>query len=508
MSTINVDVLIIGAGVSGIGIACHLTKNCPDKSFLILERRQAIGGTWDLFRYPGIRSDSDMYTFGYRFRPWTEGKTLADGPSIKRYVTETANAYGVDKRIRFGNKVVRANWSSQQRHWSVDVLNEASGETESYSCNFLVGCTGYYNYDAGYQPDFPGKESFRGTIVHPQHWPENLDYQGKRVVVIGSGATAVTLVPAMADKAGHVTMLQRSPTYMLPLPVIDPIAKQMQRFMSNKWVYRLTRSRNIATARLIYNTARSRPKVMRRFLQNLVRKQLNGAADMRHFTPNYDPWDERLCVVADGDLFTAIKSGDASIVTDHIETFTPTGIKLKSGQTLAADIIITATGLDLQMLSSAEILVDEQPVAISDKLIYKNALVEGVPNAAIVFGYTNISWTLKVDIVADYLCRLLKHMDKKGYRQVVPIDNENSRTNDTVMGSLSAGYVRRAADKLPRQGSKGPWVVTQDYAQDAKILREAPIEDGYLQFDGVQSQTERCLNKGLWGSIRAVLTSQ
>ncbi len=482
MHTEHFDVLIIGAGISGIGAACHLTRQCPGKRYAILERRQAVGGTWDLFRYPGIRSDSDMYTFGFNFKPWTGSKILADGPSIRRYVRETAQEYGVDRHIRFGLQVTDAFWSSAQGRWTVTARSEAGGAPLRFSCAFLLGCTGYYNYDAGYQPEFPGQKAFQGRLIHPQHWPENLDYSGKRVVVIGSGATAITLVPSMAGTAAHVTMLQRSPTYILSLPAIDPISSRLQRFLPDMLVYRMARARNINLQRLLYNLSRRRPQVVRRLLLAGVRKQLGGKADMRHFTPGYQPWDERLCVVPNGDLFKAIRQGQASVVTDRIERFTRTGIRLQSGEELPADIIVSATGLNVQMLGGMRVEVDGKPLAPSERMTYKGVMIEGVPNAAIVIGYTNASWTLKADLASEYVCRVLRHMDKKGYTQVVAQDRDNSRTEETVMGGLNSGYIRRALDQLPRQGRKRPWRIVQDYLSDVPILRYAPIEDGVLRF--------------------------
>lgn len=505
MSQQHFDVLIVGAGVSGIGMACHLTRECPGKSYAILERRTAIGGTWDLFRYPGIRSDSDMFTFGYNFRPWTGGKVLADGAAIKAYVEDTAREYGVDRHIRFGVAVKSADWSSTDRCWRVTAVNEASGETNSFTANFLVGCTGYYNYDRGYKPDFPGEETFQGQIVHPQHWPKDLDYRGKKVVVIGSGATAITLVPTMAAEAAHVTMLQRSPTYLMPLPSTDKVTLALQKVLPAKVAYRITRARNISIARLLYERSRRSPKAMRRLFLGIIRRQLDGKADMRHFTPDYNPWDQRLCVVKDGDLFKAIKSGKASIATDHIDRFTPTGIRLKSGAELEADIIIPATGLDIQMLGGIQPSVDGEPVVLKDKIIYKNVLVEGVPNAGMIFGYTNISWTLKADIASEYLCRLFNFMDQRGIRVATPRDRENSRGEDTILGSLSAGYIQRAADRLPKQGTHGPWKSSQNYLEDVKILRFEPIEDGYLEFDGQPSRKGQRPAAGFLRPLRSAL---
>lgn len=505
MSQHHFDVLIIGAGVSGIGMACHLKRECPGKSFAILERRQSLGGTWDLFRYPGIRSDSDMFTFGYNFRPWTGGKVLADGASIKNYVRETARENNVDRHIRYGLKVITADWSSADKRWTVVAEEESTGEQQTFTTEFLIGCTGYYNYDHGYKPDFPGESDFKGQVVHPQHWPEDLDYAGKKVVVIGSGATAITLVPTMAEKAAHVTMLQRSPTYLMPLPSTDKVTLGLQKVLPEKLAYRLTRARNISISRLLYQRSRKSPKAMRRLFLSIIRRQLDGKADMRHFTPDYNPWDQRLCVVKDGDLFDVIKSGKASIATDHIERFTEKGIRLKSGETLEADIIIPATGLEIQMLGGIKPRVDGEPVVMRDKIIYKNVMVEGIPNAAMIFGYTNISWTLKVDIAAEYLCRLLNLMDKRGYHSVVARDTENSRGEDTILGSLNSGYIKRADDRLPRQGTHGPWKSTQNYLEDVKTLRFEPIEDGYLEFDGKPSRASEGRSTGFLRPLRSAL---
>ncbi len=505
MSAHHFDVLIVGAGVSGIGMACHLRQRCPGKAFAILERREALGGTWDLFRYPGIRSDSDMFTFGYRFRPWIGGQVLADGASIKNYLRDTAREFDVERHIRYGRAVTTAAWSSTDQCWTLTVCNEASGEEERYTANFLIGCTGYYNYDRGYKPDFPGESEFRGRIVHPQHWPEDLDYAGKNIVVIGSGATAITLVPALAEQAAHVTMLQRSPTYLMPVPSTDKIALLLQRWLPEKLAYKLVRARNVAIARFLYQRSRKNPNFMRRLFLGMIRRRVAGVADMRHFTPDYAPWDQRLCVVKDGDLFTALKAGRATMVTDHIECFTADGIRLKSGKTLAADIIVPATGLDLQMLGGIRPLVDGQQVVLKDKVIYKNVMVEGLPNAGLIFGYTNASWTLKVDIAAEYLCRLLNLMDQQGHRMVVARDPDHSASDATVLGELNAGYVRRAADRLPRQGTHGPWKASQNYLQDVKLLRYDPIEDGYLEFDGERTEARAPAARGFLRPLRSAL---
>ncbi|GGE62843.1 putative FAD-containing monooxygenase MymA [Streptosporangium jomthongense] len=505
MSEQHFDVLIIGAGVSGIGMACHLKRECPGKSFAILERRQSLGGTWDLFRYPGIRSDSDMFTFGYNFRPWTGGKVLADGASIKNYVSETAKEHDVERHIRYGLAVKTADWSSVDKCWKLTAVNEKTGKSQSYTASFLVGCTGYYNYDQGYKPDFPGEADFKGRIVHPQHWPEDLDYTGKKVVVIGSGATAITLVPTMAEKAGHVTMLQRSPSYLMPLPSTDKLTLALQKVLPARAAYRLTRARNISVSRLLYQRSRKNPKAMRRLFLGIIKRQLDDQTDMRHFTPNYNPWDQRLCVVKDGDLFKALKAGKAAIATDHIGRFTETGIQLKSGEHLDADIIIPATGLNIQMLGGIKPKVDGQEVVLKNKVVYKNVLVEGVPNAGMIFGYTNISWTLKADIASEYLCRLINYMDRNGVRMAVPRDYENSLGEDTVMGSLDAGYVTRAKDRLPRQGTHGPWRASQNYLEDVKTLRFDPIEDGYMEFDGRKTAARKGEPRGFLRPLRSAL---
>lgn len=505
MNENRVEVLIIGAGVSGIGMACHLRRECPDKSFLILERRQSLGGTWDLFRYPGIRSDSDMYTFGYSFRPWISDKVLADGPAIKQYLRDTVREYALEERIRCGVAVQRAEWSSTEQCWTLSAQDETTGEALTFKASFLIGCTGYYNYDAGYKPDFPGEVDFRGQMVHPQHWPEELNYEGKRVVVIGSGATAITLVPTMAEQAAHVTMLQRSPSYLMPLPSNDAVARLLLRWLSPQRAYRLIRARNVLIARLLFKRSRKNPRLVRRLILRMVRRQLDGKADMRHFSPDYNPWDQRLCVVKDGDLFKAIREGTVSVVTDHIECFTAEGIKLRSGEELTADIVIPATGLDIQVLGGTELVVDGQPVVMRDRTIYKNVMIEDVPNAGMIFGYTNISWTLKVDIAAEYLCRVLKHMDTQRIGVCVPRNPDPRRGDNTVMGDLDSGYIRRAADRLPRQGVGDPWRVTQNYLADMKTLKYAPIEDGYLELDGRRPVAKKQSSGGWLRPIRSAL---
>jgi cation diffusion facilitator CzcD-associated flavoprotein CzcO len=484
----HVDVLIIGAGISGIGAACHLTRDVPNRSYRILERRERIGGTWDLFRYPGVRSDSDMYTFGFNFRAWKATQVLADGTSIRDYVNATADEYGVREHIEFGRKVVRADWSSATNRWTVEAEDEASGTTETWTCAFLIAGTGYYDYDNGYRPQFPGEENYGGTLVHPQHWPADLDYAGKRVLVIGSGATAVTLVPAMAPQAAHVTMLQRSPTYVVALPAVDKISAALQKVLPDGLVYRLARGRNIAIQRLLYAAARRRPKLVRKLVLAGVRRQLGPGADLSNFTPKYDPWDQRLCVVPDGDLFAAIREGRAEVVTDTIDTFTRTGVRTSGGRDLEADIVVTATGLQVQLIGGAQLSVDGKPVPLNRAMTYKGVLVEDLPNFAFIFGYTNASWTLKADLAAEYVTRLLRHMDEHGYPTVTPRGSDDVRGTDSVLASLNSGYVRRGDAVLPRQGTSAPWRVLNNYLRDAPMLRRSAIEDPALEFSRQHAQ--------------------
>ena len=486
----QVDVVIIGAGISGIGAACHLARDCPDKSFVILERRAQMGGTWDLFRYPGVRSDSDMWTFAYEFRPWQDTQMLADGHKIRRYLAETAAEYGVDAHIRYGRKVVSAEWSTPAGRWTVESVDETTGERHTVSAPVLLCCTGYYNYDTGYCPAFPNEERFGGQLIHPQHWPVDLDYAGKRVLIIGSGATAVTLVPAIADVAAHVTMLQRSPGYIVAMPADDKISEKLAKVLPDRVVHRLARARNIALQRGLYALARSRPQLVRNLVLKGAERRLAGRSDLANFSPRYDPWDQRLCVVPRGDLFTAIRTGRADVVTDTIETFTETGVKLSSGAELSADIIVTATGLDIQMLGGATMLIDGVPLALNEKVTYKAVLVEDVPNAAVIFGYTNASWTLKADLAADYMCRLLNHMSRHGYTRFVVRATDTDRGTTSVLGSLNAGYVRRGNDRMPRQGTHGVWRVSNNYYRDARMLRRGPIEDGVLEFSSAPAEVQ------------------
>lgn len=477
----HVDVLIVGAGLSGIGAACHLRQKCPGKSFMLLEGRAAMGGTWDLFRYPGVRSDSDMYTLGYRFRPWSDAKAIADGPAILNYIRETASEFGVDEKIRYNHRVRRAAWSSDEARWTVEAEAGAEKRVVRFTCNFLYLCTGYYDYAGGYTPEWPGVESFRGRIVHPQKWPEDLDYEGKRVVVIGSGATAVTLVPAMAERASHVTMLQRSPTYVVARPAQDKIANWLRRRLPARSAYALARWKNVLLGMFFYSLARKRPEIMKRLISKGVRNHLGAEYDLKHFTPNYNPWDQRLCLVPDSDLFRAIRDGKASVVTDHIETFTETGLRLKSGGHLDADIIVTATGLVLKLMSGLQLVVDGEPVDVSRTMAYKGMMYSDVPNVASAFGYTNASWTLKCDLTAEYVCRLLNYMDRHGYAQCTPRANDPSVEEEPIL-DFTSGYVQRALHTLPRQGSKTPWRLHQNYVKDVTMLRYGRVDDGTMEF--------------------------
>lgn len=477
------DTIIIGAGLSGIGSACHVSRECPDKSLAIIERRDTMGGTWDLFRYPGIRSDSDMTSFGFEFKPWFSDKVLAKGPDIREYVIDTAREYGIKDKVQFGLKITRANWSSKEQLWQLTATHEATGETREFRCRYLLNCTGYYNYDKGYRPSFEGEESFDGDIVHPQHWPENYDYSGKKVVVIGSGATAVTIVPSMTDKAEHVTMLQRSPTYIMPLPDNDKIATFMAKFMPDSWAYKITRKRNILLQRALYLASMKWPNFMRKFLLKQVRKEVGESTDMKHFTPRYNPWEERLCAAPDGDFFQKIRDGKASVVTDVIDRFTESGIKLKSGKELEADIIVTATGLNVQMMGGLSLTLDDKPADIGKKMTYKSIMIEDIPNFLWVFGYVNAPWTLKCDIASRYVCRLMKHMDANGYKVATPTDNANNRMEEGALDSFEAGYAQRAKHMLPRQGKSGPWKLEMNYGRDKKILLKQPLVDEFMQFD-------------------------
>jgi cation diffusion facilitator CzcD-associated flavoprotein CzcO len=478
----HLDVLIVGAGLSGIGAAWHLQGKCPGKSYAILEARETSGGTWDLFRYPGIRSDSDMYTLGYSFRPWKDAKAIADGPSILSYIREVASDHGIDARIRYGHRVMAASWSTSDARWTVEIEQGPDKRRITLTCGFLWMCSGYYDYAAGYTPEFPGVERFKGRIVHPQKWTEDIDYKGKKVVVIGSGATAVTLVPAMAPEAAHVTMLQRSPTYVVARPAEDSIANRLRRRLPIGLAYGLTRWKNVLLGMYFYQLCKRRPDRAKALILKGVRYFLGPDYDVeKHFTPRYNPWDQRLCLVPDADLFRAIRARQVSVITDQIETFTETGIRLKSGGELEADLIVTATGLALQLLGGMTVEVDGKAINPADTLAYKGMMYSDVPNFAVVSGYTNASWTLKADLVCEYVCRLLNHMQKNGLRQCTP------RLDDPDMERLpwvdfSSGYIQRAVDKFPKQGARRPWRLHQNYAMDLMSLRYGSVRDKAMVF--------------------------
>lgn len=475
------DVLIVGAGLSGIGAAYHLQTKCPAKTYAILDGRSAIGGTWDLFRYPGVRSDSDMHTLGYPFRPWRDRKAIADGSSIRKYIAETAQEYGIDRTIRFGHQVTLASWLSRDAAWTVDATGP-EGKTVQFACNFLCMCSGYYDYAEGYMPGWPGMDRYQGRIVHPQSWPEDLNYDGKRIVVIGSGATAVTLVPALAKAAAHVTMLQRSPTYIVARPSDDVAADWIRRLLPVRLALRVIRWKNVLLGMYFYNLSRRRPDRVKQEILRLVREQLGPDYDVeKHFTPRYNPWDQRLCVVPDADLFVAIRSGKASVVTDEIETFAERGIRLKSGDELQADIIVTATGLKLKCLGGMQATVDGTPINLARIVSYKGMMFRGVPNFSFTLGYSNASWTLKCNLVAEYICRLLNHMSAHGYDCATPVGREPAIVDKPAI-NLSSGYIRRGIEFLPKQGSKRPWKFHQNYALDMLDLRFSAVDDGTMEF--------------------------
>ncbi|MGZ4776797.1 MAG: flavin-containing monooxygenase [Oryzihumus sp.] len=474
----HVDVLVVGAGLSGIGAACRLSEKHPGRSLAVLEAREASGGTWDLFRYPGIRSDSDMFTFGYHWRPWPSDTALADGALILDYLRTVAREYAVDQKIRYRHRVVGASWDSATSRWSVEV--DVAGERRTLTTDFLWSCGGYYDYDEGHAPVFPGVEEYAGQVVHPQFWPEDLDYAGKKVVVIGSGATAITLVPAMAGTAEHVTMLQRSPSYVATRPGRDQLAQRLER-LPEKVRYPVVRWKNILYAGLTYRLAKARPGIVKKALRDAQVRQLPEGYDVdTHFGPTYDPWDQRLCLVPDGDLFRAIRRGDASVVTDTIETFTERGIRLTSGQELEADVVVTATGLKLRPFGGFELVVDGAEVKLHDTMAYKALMLSGVPNFAFTIGYTNASWTLKADLVADYVVRLLSHLDATATTTVVA--ERDPDVGELPLMDFSSGYILRALDGLPVQGDRAPWLLKQNYLTDLRTIRRGELEDGVLQF--------------------------
>ncbi|MBB5054178.1 cation diffusion facilitator CzcD-associated flavoprotein CzcO [Afipia massiliensis] len=477
------DVLIVGAGLSGIGAGYHLQKNCPGKSYAILEGRESIGGTWDLFRYPGIRSDSDMYTLGYSFKPWTEAKAIADGPRILNYVNETARDNGIEQKIRFSHRVKSASWSSKDARWTVEVERGPAKEIAHLTCNFLFMCSGYYSYEGGYSPEFPGADQFAGRIVHPQKWTSDIDYAGKRVVVIGSGATAVTLVPEMAKTAAHVTMLQRSPTYVVARPAEDALANKLREKLPAKLAYHMIRWRNVLWGMYFFQLCRRKPERAKQLILGGVRHALGRDYDIAtHFTPRYNPWQQRLCLVPDGDLFKSIKDGRASVVTNTIDTFTPKGIRLSDGSELDADLIVTATGLNLQVLGGMQVSVDGRSVDFSNTLNYKGMMYSDVPNMASSFGYTNASWTLKCDLTCEYVCRLINYMDKRGYKQCTPRNTDPEVKQENWL-DFTSGYVQRSVAKMPKQGSKRPWKLYQNYALDIVSLRLGKVDDGVMVYE-------------------------
>jgi monooxygenase len=479
--TEHVDVVIVGAGISGISAAWHLQDRCPGKSYVILEGRDNLGGTWDLFKYPGIRSDSDMYTLGFRFKPWTSEKAIADGPSIMAYLKETVAEFGIDKHIKYGNKVLAADWSDDDNQWTVRI--QRGGEEATITASFLFACSGYYTYDQGYSPEFPGSADFGGTIIHPQHWPEDLDYADKKIVVIGSGATAVTLIPALVNSgAAHVTMLQRSPTYIGALPDVDPFATRMNKALPAKPAYVANRWKSILFQSAQYQIARKFPKYMRKTLMTMAQRRLPAGYDVeKHFGPRYNPWDERLCLAPNGDLFRTIRGGKADVVTDTIDRFTPTGIQLSSGEHLDADIIVTATGLNLRLFGGAEILRNGKAVDLTTMMAYKGMMLSGLPNMAFTIGYTNASWTLKADLVSEFFCRVINYMDFQGYDTVVP-QHPGGAVEERPLMEFTPGYVLRALDSLPKQGSRAPWRLKQNYLFDIGLIRRGKVDDDALHF--------------------------
>ncbi len=476
------DVIIVGAGISGIGAACHLQKKAKNRSYTILEARENIGGTWDLFRYPGIRSDSDMYTLGYSFKPWKEGEAIADGDSILKYLGETVEEHNLKDNIQFQQRVQKASWSTENAEWTLTISDGASGSTRTLRCNYLFMCSGYYNYEQGYLPEFEGYKDFEGTIAHPQHWPTDLDYSGKKVVVIGSGATAVTVVPAMAETAEHVNMLQRSPTYIASRPQQDALANGLRKFLPNWLAYKIVRTKNVLLTMLFFSLSKKYPKGMKKRLIELVEKELGPDFDVKtHFTPRYNPWDQRLCAVPDADLFEALRLKKASVVTDHIDRFTQGGIKLKSGEELKADIIVPATGLKLQSLGGMAVEVDGKGIVIGETTNYKGFTLSNVPNFAWTVGYTNASWTLKADLTSNYVCRLLNHMDKHGYRVCMPQLEEGTLDTAPIL-NLTSGYIQRAKDEIPKQGQAQPWRIHHNYVADLLHLKFERLDDGVMQF--------------------------
>ncbi len=487
MTQNHFNVIVVGAGISGIGAGYYLQKKCPNKSFVILEGRDNIGGTWDLFRYPGIRSDSDMNTMGFRFKPWMGVKSIADGPSILSYLEETVKENDLNKKIHFNQWVNEASWSSRDSQWTVQVENKKTQELQDFTCDFLFLCGGYYNYEEGYTPHFAGRENFLGQIIHPQKWPKNLDYKNKKVVVIGSGATAVTIIPTMAEEAAHVTMLQRSPTYFLSAPDEDPVGNFLRKFISSKLTYKLVRWKNIRFQWWFFQKCRKFPKKVKEFLITQVREALGPNYDIEtHFTPKYNPWEQRMCLVPNGDFFNAINAGKASVITDHIDRFTKKGIKLKSGGEVEADLIVTATGLNLEVCNGIKLEVDNNEVDISKTMTYKGMMFSDVPNLVATFGYTNASWTLRADLTSEYVCRLLNFMDKKGYANCCPRTAEHVEPEGDWL-DFTSGYVKRSMHKFPKQGSRDPWRNTQNFPKDVLAIRWGNIDNKELKFTALEN---------------------
>ena len=488
MSTEHLDVLVVGGGLSGVGAGCHLQMNCRGKSFAILESRGAIGGTWDLFRYPGIRSDSDMFTLGYNFRPWKQAKSLADGPAIRSYINETADEYDVRSKIRLHHRVTSAEWSSEDSHWTVHGERTDTGERFDLTCSFIYACTGYYDYEQGYLPEFEGTERFRGDILHPQHWPEDYDYAGKRVVVIGSGATAVTLVPEMAKTAAHVTMLQRTPSYVVSIPGVDPIAYFLRKHLPPSVVWPVVRWKNVLLQAGFFRLARRRPSFVKKLLRQGAKRSLPQGFDVdTHFNPPYNPWDQRLCVVPNADLFESLSNGSASIVTDRIDTFTESGIKLASGKEIEADLIVAATGLNLLAIGGMDLTVDGNEIDLSKTVGYKGMMFSGVPNMAVALGYTNASWTLKCDLCSHYMCRLVNFMDENGYAMAMPLEPDPSLPREPFI-DFNSGYVVRAIHKFPKQGPHAPWRLYQNYPRDIRMLKRGPLQDEGIVFSRARAK--------------------
>ncbi|TAE41742.1 MAG: NAD(P)/FAD-dependent oxidoreductase [Runella slithyformis] len=480
MNTTHFDTIIVGAGISGISAAHYMQTECPHKTYTILEGRKSIGGTWDLFRYPGTRSDSDMFTFGFAFRPWTEPRIIAPRESIMKYLVETVQEEGIEQHIRFEHKLLKAAWSSETATWSLTVLTPYAGIPQIFTCSFLSLCMGYYDYENGYTPDFAGKDTFKGAIVHPQKWDEALDYSNKKIVVIGSGATAITLLPSLAKKAAHVTMLQRSPTYVVAKPEIDVLAVWLNKILPKKTAYRLNRSRNIFFQRITYALAKAYPEATKKILFKRLKDSLGKDFDVdKHFKPSYNPWDQRVCLVPDGDLFEVLKAKKASVVTDHIERFTERGIQLQSGEVLEADVIVTATGLNAKLFNNITFEIDGKPVDFSKKIAYKSVMLNNIPNMTYAFGYSNASWTLKCDMTNQYTCRLINYMTENGYKQCMPVQNDPNLNLKPFL-DFSSGYVLRTLDSLPKMGDKAPWKIEQNYFYDKKIFEKSPLDDGIL----------------------------